>query len=142
MALHGPILCVEDDEDDQFLLRATLEELGISNPLLFFSNGIPVMEYLTSTSEEPFLILCDVNMPLMNGLELRQQMQQHTDLQKKFIPFIYLTTAANPTLVNQAYQGSIQGFYKKASDYSTFKEQLKTIVEYWQNCLLPGSTLR
>ena len=72
----GPILLIEDDEDDQFLLQQMIHGLDVKNQLRFFSNGQQVLDYLRVTQEQPFVILCDVNMPVMNGLELRRKIDQ------------------------------------------------------------------
>ena len=70
MSLVGPILIVEDDPDDQLLIRDILEEMALPNSLRYFPNGSEAIAYLQTTQEQPFLILCDINMPVMNGLEM------------------------------------------------------------------------
>lgn len=77
----------------------------------------------------------------MNGLELHQTIADNDFLRKKAIPFVFLTTAANASLVNQAYFQSVQGFYQKASTFAGFQQQMKAIIEYWQGCLHPNSYL-
>ncbi|OZI09906.1 response regulator [Siphonobacter sp. BAB-5385] len=139
MSTKGPIISVEDDEDDQFLIRDVLKELGVTNEILFFSNGQLALDYLTVTTEQPFLILCDVNMPVMNGLELHAKIADNEVLRRKAIPFVFLTTAANANLVNEAYMQSVQGFYQKASSFETFQKQLEAIIIYWRGCLHPNN---
>ncbi|OZI09611.1 response regulator [Siphonobacter sp. BAB-5385] len=141
MLTKGPIVSIEDDQDDQFLIKSVFTELGVENELLFFNNGKLALDYLCTTQRQPFLILCDVNMPIMNGLELHQAIAESDFLRKKAIPFVFLTTAANATLVNQAYFQSVQGFYQKANTYEDLKQQMKSIYEYWQGCLHPNSYL-
>lgn len=75
MSQSGPIIVVEDDDDDQFLVKQSLSELGVKNQCLFFSNGQQAYRYLLDSKEQPFLILCDINMPVMNGLELRERIE-------------------------------------------------------------------
>ncbi|GAB3789644.1 response regulator [Spirosoma horti] len=141
MSLKGPIISIEDDEDDQYLIGQVIQQLNLPNSLRFFSNGQTALNYLKTTVEQPFLILCDINMPIMNGLELRKEINESEYLRTKSIPFVYLTTAANSQLIQEAYDSMVQGFYKKAIDYSGLNQQLKLIVEYWQNCLHPNSQL-
>lgn len=141
MFTKGPILSIEDDLDDQFLIKAILAETGIKNELIFFDNGKQALEHLLVTPTQPFLILCDVNMPVMNGLELHKAIAENDFLRKKAIPFVFLTTAANASLVNQAYFQSVQGFYQKASTYEGLKRQIQSILDYWQGCLHPNSYL-
>jgi CheY-like chemotaxis protein len=138
MALKGPIIAVEDDTDDQFLLQTAISELKISNNLIFFNNGQEALIYLETTQEQPFLILCDINMPVMNGLELRERIDKNEFLKKKAIPFVFLSTSDNPQVVEAAYNSTIQGFFKKLSNFVAYKDQILVIFNYWQNCLHPN----
>lgn len=141
MSLSGPILSVEDDTDDQFLISQCIHSLGLPNQLVFFSDGQAALNYLETASEQPFLILCDINMPIMNGIEFRQYINKSDYLRQKAIPFVFLTTAANKNLVQLAYDATVQGFYQKASDYNGFQQQIKLIINYWQSCLHPNSRI-
>ena len=138
MSLKGPIILVEDDEDDQYLITKILEELKISNAIRLYHNGIEALDYLRTTAEKPFLILCDVNMPIMNGLELRREIEEDPYLKHKSIPFIFLSTSGDINVVKEAYKGTIQGFYKKESNYSLYKSNIEVIIRYWQSCLHPN----
>jgi len=138
MSLKGPIILIEDDEDDQYLINKILEELQIPNGLHIYSNGLEALQYLKITAEKPLLILCDVNMPVMNGLELRSEIEENPYLKQKSIPFIFLSTSGDMSVVKEAYKGTIQGFYKKESSYDIFKSNIEVIVRYWQSCLHPN----
>lgn len=138
MALSGPVLIIEDDHDDQELIKSAFDEMGIDNPINIFNNGKEALDYLLETTEQPFLILCDVNMPVMNGLELREYIENHEPLKKKSIPFVFLTTAASKNIVNKAYDLTVQGFYQKEDTYTKLSEQLRLIVHYWKSCLHPN----
>jgi CheY-like chemotaxis protein len=138
MSLKGPIISIEDDADDQFLLKSVLEEMNVPNQIRFFENGLEALKYLEETKEQPFLILCDINMPVMNGLELRQYIDGNEYLRKKAIPFVFLSTSGNAALVETAYESTIQGFYKKESGFREFRKQIELIIEYWKACLHPN----
>jgi len=139
MSVKGPIISIEDDFDDQFLIKSILDELGISNQLIFFTNGLDALLYLETTQEQPFIILCDINMPIMNGLELRQRIEQNEYLRKKSIPFIFLSTADNPQIITTAYELTIQGFFKKENSFADLRKRIKICFEYWQSCLHPNN---
>lgn len=140
MSAQGPLLIVEDDEDDQYMIRLALDQLKITNQIRFFANGQEALDYLSVTEEQPFLILCDINMPIMNGIELRKRINENEMLKQKAIPFIFLTTAANPDLVRTAYDATVQGFFKKTTSFDGMHEQLRLITAYWQSCLHPNSS--
>ncbi|MBO0931398.1 response regulator [Fibrella aquatilis] len=139
MALKGPIILVDDDEDDQYLIGLALKSCQLPNKLVFFGNGQDALHYLQKEDEQPFIIICDINMPVMNGLEFRKQINTDKRLREKSIPFVYLTTAANAQQVQEAYDYTVQGFFKKVSDYEGLEKQLKCIIDYWQTCLHPNN---
>ncbi|GAB4024832.1 response regulator [Spirosoma koreense] len=139
MTSKAPILVIEDDEDDQLFIQEAIKSLAILNPVVFFSNGVDAITYLISTPEAPLVILSDVNMPAMNGIELRQLIDLNEYLKLKCIPFIFLTTAADQGLVNTAYRMTIQGYFKKEKTFIGLKEQLRSIIDYWDKCLHPNS---
>ncbi|QHV96314.1 response regulator [Spirosoma endbachense] len=139
MTSKAPIVVIEDDEDDQLFIEKALTSLAIVNPVVFFSNGVDAIEYLIAASEAPLVILSDVNMPAMNGIELRQLIDLNEYLKLKCIPFVFLTTAADQDLVNTAYRMTIQGFFKKERTFTGLQEQLHSILDYWDKCLHPNS---
>ncbi len=139
MSLKGPIISIEDDADDQYLLKSVLDEIKIPNSVHFFNNGLEALQYLQVTTEQPFLILCDINMPIMNGLELRQKIDDDEYLKKKSIPFVFLSTSGSPKLVEEAYASTIQGYYQKASGFDAFRKQIELIIAYWKSCLHPNN---
>lgn len=139
MSQIGPIIVIEDDEDDQFLIQQVLSELLIENTVILFDNGLQAYEYLLRTSDQPLVILCDINMPVMNGIELRDHIENDPYLKQKAIPFIFLSTSNNAELVERAYAGPIQGYFKKSSSFLEFKTNLKLIINYWKHCLHPNN---
>ncbi len=141
MPLRGPIICIEDDGDDRFLIGQIIESLNIPNKLIFFPNGVEALHYFETTKEQSFLVLCDINMPRMNGFELRNRITQSEILRHKTIPFVFLTTAANPQYLQFAYDSMVQGFYKKGNTYNDLQTQLKCIIEYWKHSLHPNSRI-
>jgi CheY-like chemotaxis protein len=138
MAIKGPIIIVDDDDDDHYILKRVCEKLGITTPLLFFSDGKKVLTYLKSTTDKPFIILCDVNMPVMNGLELKKQIDSDVELKKKGIPFIFFSTSAMASIVRDAFAMSVQGFFIKAQSLEELENTLKVIFEYWERCEHPS----
>lgn len=139
MSKKGPIILVEDDKDDQELIKEILRSIGILNKLVCFSNGSEALDYLKTSIEQPFLILSDVNMPVMDGITLRKYINENERLRKKSIPFVFLTTTAGMPAVRQAYEMSVQGFFEKGSSLTEIGTTLKLICDYWQRCKHPNS---
>ncbi len=139
MSKKGAILLVEDDLDDQEMIIDLIKGLDINNPILCFENGLEALNYLSAATEQPFLILCDINMPKMGGLELRHRINENEMLKRKSIPFIFLTTTANPSTVKEAYEMSVQGFFEKSKGIIEFKTLLTHVYNYWHTCKHPNS---
>ena len=138
MAKTGAIVIVEDDSDDQEIIRDVLSELGVKNDLVFFSDCNEALHYLKTVTDNPFLIICDINLPAVNGLEFKQQIDQDEALKQKSIPFVFMSTATNPVIVTEAYSRvAIQGYFEKQHTYAEMKKTLSLIVEYWQRCKHP-----
>ena len=133
----GPIIVIEDDLDDQDVLTEVFEELNYGNQLIFFSDSEKALEYLVKTDIEPFLVLSDINMPKLNGMELREKIHNNEDLRVKSIPYLFFSTSAEQKYVIEAYSRSIQGFFIKPHGYQQIKKIIAKIVEYWQECESP-----
>jgi CheY-like chemotaxis protein len=137
MNKRGPVIIVEDDDDDQFFLTQAFKHLNYENEIIFFSDAEEALEYLTITDSEPFVILSDVNMPKLSGLELRQKVHENEDLRLKYIPYLFLTTTAEQKHVIAAYSKSIQGFFIKPNSATELEKLIRHIMEYWQDCVSP-----
>jgi CheY-like chemotaxis protein len=139
MSKLGPIILVDDDHDDCELILASLQQLNIENRFICFSNGFDALDHLKMSAEVPFIILSDINMPGMDGMEFRRQIEADETLKRKSIPFIFLTTTAGPQAIKEAYELSVQGFFEKGSNLQYLRQLLQEIYNYWQRCKHPNS---
>jgi DNA-binding NtrC family response regulator len=137
MNKSGPIIIIEDDTDDQDILADIFKELNYANKVIFFGDSLQALEYLTDIDIEPFLVLSDINMPKLNGMELREKIHNNEDLRMKSIPYLFFSTSAEQKHVIDAYSRSIQGFFIKPRSYDKLKKVIVKIVEYWQECESP-----
>ncbi len=138
MDKKGPIIVIEDDIDDQELLTSLFKKLNYDHKIVFFGDGNEALEYLNKTDVQPFLILSDINMPKINGFELRNKVFTNEQLQTKCIPYLFFTTGANKKSVIEAYAMSVQGFFVKPNSIQGLERTLKIIMEYWQECIAPN----
>ena len=111
MTLSGPIINIDDDEDDHEILTAICEKLGLSKYLKCFREAQAALDYLKVSLEYPSIILCDVNMPRITGFELRKAINANNSLRERSVPFIFYSTAANLAQVREAYNMTVQGFF-------------------------------
>lgn len=138
MNKSGPIIIIEDDLDDQDILADIFKELNYTNQVIFFGDSLQALQYLTDTDIEPFLVLSDINMPKLNGMQLREKIHNNEDLRMKSIPYLFFSTSAEQQHVIDAYSRSIQGFFIKPNSYDKLKKVIVKIVEYWQECESPN----
>jgi CheY-like chemotaxis protein len=138
MNKNGPIIVIEDDPDDQDMLVEIFNKLGYENEIVYFFDGNEALEYLNRTDVQPFLILSDINMPKIDGFELRNKVFTNEQLQTKCIPYLFLTTGVNKKAVFDAYAMSVQGFFVKPNSHQTLENTIKKIIEYWKECIAPS----
>lgn len=132
-----PVVIIDDDADDQEMLGDLTISLRPEVPLRVFQNGIEALDYLKTTTEQPFIILCDVNMPLMNGLELLEAINLTPFLKRKCIPFILLSTSGDKRYVDKAYDLNVQGFFQKPPELQKLKTILQVSFDFWDRSLHP-----
>jgi CheY-like chemotaxis protein len=132
-----PILLVEDDCVDIMTVKRTFKDLKITNQLVCSGDGNQALEYLRSEdNEKPCLILLDLNVPKMNGIEFLRTIKADKELKK--IPVIVLTTSKKEQDVIDSFKLSIAGYIIKLLDYKKFVEAIRIIDLYWTLSELPN----
>jgi CheY-like chemotaxis protein len=138
MRKNGPIIVIEDDLDDQALLKETFSVLNYPNEVIYFSDGYDALEFLTRSQTIPLLILSDINMPKINGFELQKKIHNNEQLKNRCIPYLFFTTGADRESVYAAYALSAQGFFFKPSSVSDLQRIIQIIMDYWYECYSPS----
>ncbi|RZM12588.1 MAG: response regulator [Pedobacter sp.] len=138
MNKEGPIVVIEDDADDQLLLELIFKKLAYDNEIIYFSNGQLALEYLDRTDDIPFLILSDINMPILDGFALREKLHNDARLKLKCIPYLFFSTAVDQRTVIDAYSLSVQGFFVKPVTMVGLEATISAIVTYWKLCTAPN----
>ena len=138
MNKNGPIIIIEDDEDDQESLENIFRHLAYSNEVVFFADGEKALAYIIQEDVYPFLILSDINMPKLNGMELKKKIHTDAQLEIKCIPYLFFITSASKKAVIDAYSMSAQGFFIKETSAKELEITIRTIIEYWKRCYSPN----
>ena len=128
MNKNGAIIFIEDSMGDQLMYATILKELNFKNEILFFNDGQEALTYLNAETCEPFIVFSDINMPKLNGMELRKQIHENESIRYKTIPYLFLTTSAQEEALINAYSKSIQGFFVMSSDFEDLKSLIKIII--------------
>lgn len=139
MNKNGPVIIIEDDEDDQDFLKEVFQKLKYPNDLLFFYDGQEALDFLNKTETIPFLILSDINMPKLDGFALRTKLKTDAQLDIKCIPYLFFSTALNQKAVIDAYSLSAQGFFVKQTSMAELEKTITVIMEYWKRCAAPNN---
>lgn len=137
MRSQKPILLVEDDRVDSMTVKRAFKSIHLSNRLDCVTNGEEALAYLQDTANElPCIILLDLNMPRMNGLELLKIIKHDPNYQT--IPVIILTTSEEEQDRLESFRAGVAGYMVKPVDYLKFVEVVKTINLYWTISELPN----
>src|SRR5688572_10873335 len=138
MNKNWPIIIIEDDPDDKDFFNIVFKELNCPNKVEYFTSGKKALEYLNRTDITPFMILSDINMPELNGFELREKVKTNEQLNIKCIPYLFFTTASDKGSVLKAYELSAQGFFTKPDSIEKLKKMMRKIIDYWTECNSPN----
>ena len=139
MNKDGTIIIIEDDTDDQFIFKEIIKVLNYKNPVRFFPDGEKALTFLEMTDDIPFLILSDLDLAQkLSGLELRRRIQVNSRLSIRCVPYLLFTSVYTQKNLIDVYAQTVQGFFKKPSDFSELKNTLQVIIEYWKKCEAPA----
>ncbi len=131
-----PILLVEDDTVDTMSVKRAFQHLHIKNNLVNAANGEEALEYLRNKDNaRPQIILLDLNMPRMNGVEFLKIVKADDHL--KNIPVIILTTSKADQDRVETFKLSIAGYIMKPMNHEDFIEMMDRIHQYWEMTLFP-----
>jgi CheY-like chemotaxis protein len=136
MRSSKPILLVEDDLVDAMIVKRALKDIKVINRLDIAEDGERALTYLENSENElPGIILLDLNMPRMNGIEFLQRVK--TDERLKKIPVVVLTTSKEEQDKVDSFELGVAGYMIKPVDYKKFVEVVKAIDLYWTLSELP-----
>ena len=149
MASIGRILLVEDDPKDRELTMTSLEEYNLSNEVVIATDGEEALDYLYCrgkfqgrTSENPAVLLLDLKLPKIDGLEVLQQMK--SDEKLRLIPVVVLTSSREERDMVASYKLGVNAYVVKPVDFHEFVNAIKELGVFWAiiNEPPPGSVKR
>lgn len=135
------ILLVEDDEVDIMNVKRAFKKNNINNPLYVAGNGVEALNMLrgehdTEKIPRPRIILLDLNMPKMGGIEFLKEMRKDNDL--KNISVFVMTTSNEDNDKVDAYNLNVAGYILKPLSMESFVAAVSTLKNYWMLCEYPG----
>lgn len=136
------ILLVEDDTVDVMNLQRAFKKTNVTNPLFIAANGMEALDMLRGTEGRlkiipiPRIILLDINMPKMNGIEFLRELR--ADPQLKPISVIIMTTSNDDKDKFEAYNLNVAGYIVKPVSFEKFVNAVSILNSYWKLCELPS----
>ncbi|WP_423998523.1 response regulator [Maribacter sp. IgM3_T14_3] len=131
------ILLIEDDLIEVMKLKRTVSKLNLKHSIIEAKNGEEALVFLRSGEKLPDIILLDLNMPRMNGIEFLAILKADELLQ--YLPTVILTTSENRADLLKCYQAGIAGYVIKPLKYEDYEYKLNAVLEYWNvNQLVRG----
>ncbi len=131
------ILFIEDDAIETMKLNRTVSKFQLKHKITEAKNGEEALAILNSKNSLPDIILLDLNMPRMSGIEFLKILKNHDTL--KYLPTIILTTSENRADLLECYKIGIAGYIIKPLKYEDYEEKLRTVLQYWTiNELIKG----
>ncbi|NLH16824.1 MAG: response regulator [Phycisphaerae bacterium] len=137
------ILIAEDDEGHYSLIRKNLQRAGVENPILRFPDGQAVLDFLFCpdhqngpTQSDSYLLLLDIRMPKVDGIEVLQAIKKDSRL--KVIPIIMVTTTDDPMEVDRCHQLGCNLYLAKPIDYDAFVDSIRKTGKFFSLLEVPS----
>ena len=135
--MSGPILLVEDNEDDVFFLQRAMKNAGLNYPMVVATDGQQAIDYLSGAKEYsdraqfplPAVVLLDIKLPKVHGLDVLKWIRGEPALQTLVV--IMLTTSHLEVDVDRAYQLGANSFLVKTSASEKLERMLRLVHDYW-----------
>ncbi len=137
--INGILILIDDEPYENELLKVALNKLDVDIEIKYFINGYDALDYLKYTKDHIFLIISDMNMPKMDGLELKKAIDRDIRLKKKAVPFIFQSSVIQNARVEEAYDLGVQGYFEKPPNVETMAKQIDRILGYWAICRHPNN---
>ncbi len=140
MSQINTVLYVEDSDLDMEKVTRIFRKLEIKSELVRARDGVEALEIMRGKGDnpalpKPYVVLLDLNMPRMGGLELLGELRKDADLQPT--PVFVLTTSDHRDDVEAAYTHNVCGYFVKTADRKTFVDTVDSLRNFWESCLYP-----
>lgn len=129
------LILAEDDEGHARLIIKNLRKAGFGNRVILFEDGDDTLDFLFRRGSGPhrddetsYLLLLDISMPMVSGIEVLQQIKQDNELQN--MPVVMITTTCDPKEIEQCYKLGCRKYITKNTDYEKFSEEIKGIGSF------------
>jgi len=129
MALEKTILLIEDNPDDEALTLRALKQQRVMNRVVVARDGAEGLDYLLGTQAKPQVVLLDLKLPKIDGLEVLRRVR--SDSRTKLLPIVILTSSEEDHDITQSYRSGANSYVRKPVDFIQFSEAIRELGLYW-----------
>lgn len=137
--VKGKIILIDDQKYEKSFLQESLTDNNWAIEVEYFSSAKDALKHLRENADDIFLIISDMNMPEMSGMEFKKTIDDDPFLRQKAIPFVFASSEISKEQVTEAYEYRVQGYFKKPETIEEQAEMLEKIVQYWKSCIHPNT---
>ncbi|HXQ30068.1 MAG TPA: response regulator [Gemmatimonadales bacterium] len=123
------ILLVEDNADDEELTRRAFKKNNLQNDLVVARDGQEALDYLFTNARRPHLVLLDLKLPKVDGLEVLRRLR--ADDRTKLLPVVVLTSSTEERDLVASYELGVNSYVRKPVDFTEFLEAARQLGMYW-----------
>ena len=123
------ILLVEDNRDDEALTLLALEDHNVANDVIVARDGVEALEYLFGANEKPQLVLLDLKLPKVDGMEVLRQIRANE--KTAYLPAVILTSSKEEEDIVRGYQLGANAYVRKPVDFEEFSQAIATLGMFW-----------
>ena len=133
----GKIVLIDDQAYEEDLLKEALYNKNWDIDVEYFTDAKGALKHLKINADEIFLIISDMNMPDMSGMDFKKAIDRDEFLRQKSIPFTFVCNDTDREKMIEAYQYRVQGYFRKPYTVEDQAELLESIIKYWVSCSHP-----
>ena len=133
------IVMVEDDMDMHYLYKRVFSNLHLEERLKLFDNAADALQFLHEAPADTEIIFSDINMPVVDGLELKRRINEDKVLAPQHIPFVFLSTSATASDIKKSATLDIQGFFQKGETLTDIEKTIDLVITYWHSSINPAA---
>ena len=132
---------IDDSKDDLLFMLEAFRDIPQTYSIVTFNKSTEALKHIQNNRNKVFIIICDLNMPKMTGIELLASINAEHELKMHAIPFIFLSDSRNAVEIESAYALNAQGYFVKPNKISELTDIMHTIISYWSKTKIPRDTI-
>ncbi len=124
------ILLIDDDEIERMKFKQVCKKVNFSCSILEANNGNEALQYLNNLENSFDIVISDLQMPIMDGLELLKRVRNNNRL--KSIPMIIMSNSQDENHLKECYKYGISGYFTKPESFSKYSKKVVSLLKYWK----------